>query len=100
MFTLGILITRTTPDKLTRQTWEFRLFDSPATLEIVPERYFKETRTDTSRRKWDTVEYYQRVHSRDASNISHDQVPLPDDVRAEAKQKLCDRITVTHWKGR
>lgn len=100
MFVSRIVVTRTAPDNLTRETWEFCLFDTPTELHLVPDRYFKETRTSTQQRKWNMPEYYQRVHNRDSSNLAHDQVPLPEDVCAEAKQKLFDCISVTHWKGR
>ena len=42
------------------------------------------------------VQYYDRISPRD-SDITKEEVPIPEDVKAEAIKIITDKITVKRW---
>lgn len=98
MFGGGIEVERP-DDDLHSQVWRFYYFDDRHVLTV--DHYSRSTRK-TKRHKWVSAASYYRLSrgSVDGHSINEEQVPLPDDVVAEAKQKFMDALRVTRWSDR
>lgn len=81
-------ITRESPDNLSLQSWLFCMLD----LDAVLDRYSLGTRP-TKRHKFHTAKVYNRLSERD-STLKVAEVPVPDDVVAEVRQRVIDTIRV------
>ena len=86
----NLRIVRTAPDGLSEQVWGFCLID----LIIVLDNYVVTFRA-TKRHKFvlDKARVYSRLSPRN-STLTVDAVPLPDDVQAEARQRIVDQVQV------
>lgn len=79
-------------DHLECQEWHF-WFDDRKGGALVLNRYLMLAR-QTPRHKWKIIGSYERLHQRSSSLVVND-VPFPDDVKAEAVQQFASRIKVT-----
>lgn len=82
-----ILIERKGDDGLTCQEWQFTYLQG---LRFVLGHYYTYDR-QTKRHKWIVRTRYNRISKRD-SNIEMQDVPMPDDVIAEWKQRAIDSL--------
>lgn len=88
-----ITITKTSPDKLTRQEWRFWFYLRKTAL--ILDRYTLYKR-ETKRHKFgksSIVKSYARTFARDCT-ISADEVPLDSGIAEEARKKFIDKIIV------
>jgi hypothetical protein len=87
-------VDRTSDDGLETQIWQFESMipysSEPAKLVVAV--YGIGTRK-TRRHKWDWHYRYERG-MRQRSNMKAEQVPLPDDVKAEALSLFMDSVVV------
>lgn len=86
MLNFRATIERPAENRLTSKVWEFALLDR----EMVLDDYYEMAREST-RHKLKVVRKWRRLNQRD-NDIEIAQVPFPEDVPAEAKQKLLDYI--------
>jgi len=77
------------PDGLSRQIFGFTLNG----FKLVFSEYFEDTRP-TKRHKWTQQKYWSRIRSRSVT-IELDQVPLTEEVKAEALEEARSKIHVT-----
>lgn len=86
-------------DKLHRTVWDFWFDDR--TAELVLDNYSIQLRK-TRRHHYVIDSGYSRLQSyrNSVGRISSDQVPLPDDVRSEAKRQFYNMVSVVKWPDR
>jgi hypothetical protein len=91
---MRIEVTREAPDRLSRQVWELWLVMGHD-YALRPPRLLLDSYTvecrQTSRHRWWIARSYRRLDRRDSS-INAEAVPLPDDVIAEAKARICEAV--------
>lgn len=94
MNSIRIEVERLSADELHRQAWEFAVIDKQTDdgdrLFVVVDQYTEEQRA-SKRQKLKLVRKYTRLR---ASPLDRAEVPLPDDVAAEARQKVNDLLIV------
>lgn len=90
-------IVRLTEDGLTQTSWRFSLFDFTAVLSeyLVVTRPSKKAKFKTDA---PTIRY-DRLYSRSniPASLTEDQVPIPDDVKDEIRQRIINEIKVVSW---
>lgn len=79
-----------------QQEWRFYFLDRDATLYL--DTYILSERP-TTRHKFKWAKYYNRTDGR-SNTIKLPDVPLPDDVSAEAMRKLVEMVSVKKWPER
>ena len=79
--------------ELAKHCWSFWFDERRAHL--VLDNYDFLTK-ETSRHKFRVSKFYRRCDGR-KNTLTVDEVPLPDDVKLEAKTALTDRIVVVKW---
>ena len=86
-------------DKLHRTVWDFWFDDR--TAELVLDNYSIQLRK-TRRHHYVIDSWYSRLQSdrNSVGRISSDQVPLPDNVRSEAKRQFYNMVSVVKWPDR
>lgn len=87
-------VDRTSDDGLQTTIWQFEEYQDRMGGQVRLKVYIYQTGTRATRRhgwKWD--KFYARTERRN-SNITPAQVPLPDDVKAEALQLFMDSVSV------
>ena len=87
-------VDRTSEDGLQTTIWQFEEYQQymGAQVNLIVAIYQTGTRA-TRRHGWKWDKFYHRTERRN-SNITADQVPLPDDVKAEALQLFFDSVTI------
>lgn len=94
MTSIRIMVERLSPDELHRKTWRFAVIDKHTDdgdrLFVVVDEYTEEQRA-SKRQKLKLERKYTRLRS---SPLDRTEVPLPDDVAAEARQKVNDLLIV------
>ncbi len=88
MFVTRYAVRRETPGTLDAQEWTFTLIDN----QIVLDRYMELSRP-TKRHKEQGTRWYERLDHR-SNTLTLAEVPLPDDVAAEALQKVVSQFRV------
>ena len=75
-------IVRANPDNaLEQQVWVFTMVDSDLTVD----HYARQTKESTRHRKWISGDEYSRLNpSRYCTLIKEEEVPMPEEVKAEA----------------
>ena len=73
-------------DELTKREYSFSLVDSPK-RKLVLDTYALTQRDSTRKRKYHVKQGWYRTDSRH-NTIKTDDIPLPDEVKAEAQEKL------------
>ena len=86
-----ITIVRKNKETKITEEYEFDLFDSSASLDLVLNRYIK---SETKPRK--VLAFYNRLSER-STTINEEDIIIPDDVREEARQMLIDSIRIIKW---
>lgn len=82
-------------DELTQEQYVFWFDDSRKTLWL--DQYEIQTR-ETKRHKFRTVKQYKRLSSRsDYINVKKEEVPLSDQIKKNAIDKLISEIKVDYW---
>lgn len=91
-----ITITRK-PDPVTEERWVFTFFEDRMLL--ILDAYSKGYRPSPRHRNYVAAfkDMYVRILDRDAK-MTEDQVPMPEDVVAEAREKLVSQIRVGLWE--
>lgn len=81
---------------LQRQTWDFFFYSDRMKIYLVV--YKSETRRSARCKKWETQEYYNH-YSRYSQGgmLKLEDVPIPEDVRVEAKELFVKGIEVSLW---
>lgn len=95
---------RLAADLFTQQRWVFWVTcdRSYAGVMVFIEEYYEEERP-SRRHKFRPVRGYRRIDQRymgQFEGIDVDDVPLPDDVEAEAMERVMDSVLVSRWKRR
>lgn len=86
-------VTETLEDGLIQREWEFAPIDSwGSCLQLVLDKYYEKERP-TTRHKFQYSGVYSRLNSRD-SNISLENVDLPDWVKEEVLNSFISKIKV------
>ena len=88
MLFTNCIIRRETPGTLDAQEWVFVVLDN----QVVLDRYMELSRP-TKRHKELTNQFYNRLNTRDCT-LEISEVPLPDDVAAEALAKVIAQFRV------
>ena len=79
-------------DELHRQVWRFNFMDRECQLRV--DHYALQHRP-TKRHKYRTTEYYDFYSgSRGIDRIPSKEIPLPEDVVAEARREFYNKLTV------
>jgi hypothetical protein len=81
-------------DRLGECVWTFCVMDG-AGIDVVLDRYEHRTR-QTTRHKFVTERYYDRLDSRYAT-ISEADAPMTDQVAADAYRRVANMIRVRKW---
>lgn len=81
-------------DELNRQVWWFMVMDQGIStgISLVIDVYYQD-QWNTQSNGWQTIKWYRRNNRRE-SPLTINDVPLPDDVAAEALQQFVARIKV------
>lgn len=87
----GARVTKLLDEDLTRLTYGFSLMGS----DLILDSYSRETRL-TKRHKFTIDYYYDRTNPR-SSNLTEDQVELPEDIRKEALDYYISKLAVYKW---
>lgn len=87
---MRIEVVREAPDRLSRQVWDVRLDTERQALRLHLMEYGDYTRP-SARHGWRTKGYYSCIF-RNSANLPADDVPLPDDVIAEAKARVVEAV--------
>lgn len=85
--------------ELERSVWSFFYYDRDNVLYL--DSYIKEARETPAKRKYQPLVQYDRIRHNGMTGpgrVEVDKVPLPDEIVAEAKQKLFESITVKKWE--
>jgi hypothetical protein len=84
-------------DELSIETFEFYQTDNKLYLD----KYYVMRRDDINKRKYkiDRSKYYYRLMERD-STITEAQVPLTDEIKAQAIKQFVDTIKCLKWSER
>lgn len=94
---MGQIVVERRIDELKVETFEFYQTDNKLYLD----RYFISKREDVNKRKYniDRANYYYRLMERD-STLTEAQVPLTDDIKAQAIKQYVDSIKCLKWSER
>lgn len=87
-----IIVTRESEDRLERQLWRWRV-EAGFEIRVVLRQYAVERRQTRRHRKWQLVEWwvqsspgrFGRFSLSGGVELLHQDVPVPDDVREEAR---------------
>jgi len=84
-------------DELTVETFGFCQIDN----KIYLDRYYIKKREDTRKRNYvtDRKHFYNRLDQRD-STLTEAQVPLTDEIKAQAIKQYVDSIKCLKWSER
>ena len=86
-------VDRTSDDGLQTTIWEFQLLENIGrTPKLVVDAYMTGTRPSKRHKFQWTAKYVRGMRNR--SDLKAEQVPLPDDVKAEALQLVMQSITI------
>ena len=86
-------------DELTTETYIFTTMNMDSDKPVLYlDRYWVSVK-ETKRHKPRIVSNYSRLSGRD-SNLTEDQVPLTDELKAEAIQLYISKIIVRKWSER
>ena len=87
-------------DPLTKERWEFLLFET----DIVLDRYELGHRENTRKRSWGIVKLYSRLThgiNRYGNNlIGEEDVPLTEEIKKEVLEKFISKLKVIRWGER
>ena len=100
-----ITVERLAPDGLSKRVWRFMPWDSHGDFAIFLDGYSEQER-QTKRHGWNAKivntpakrikMVYSRIDERQ-SELAVNEVPLPDDVAADAKQQFIATLVVKKW---
>lgn len=93
---MNIRIERVSEDKLSRTIWEFYFScDTCSRTRFILDEYREQCRETIRKRTWRDNKIYLRIgdmRGRTTTAVPVGEVPLPDDIVAEAKGKLVGAI--------
>lgn len=92
----SIAIERESDDRLSVKRWRFWYDDRTATLWLDS---FEECERPSRRHNYVRCGHYNRLHER-ISTLALNDVPLPEDVAAEAIASFTAGLTVKKWSDR
>lgn len=86
---MNIQATRQSDDLLSQERWTF-YFDVPlgGKFKFYLQYYSAEVRQSRRHRTWEKKRFYSRFKVREYNLISYADVPMPNDVIADAKNQL------------